>query len=173
METQNVAHVRSTRKAKKNPTKQVVAKSRAAAQIARAVKQAMPVSAPATAPLKVRHAAVKKGPRLVGKKTGLSKRAFYVQTLKENEKAKKSDVELQKVWDAEFPDTTSYKVAAIRSALNRGSFGAHGFTSKAYGKCAPAPEKKFVVKKAVPTIGIPETAPAATVQGADAKEGDQ
>ncbi len=95
-------------------------------------------------------AAVGKG--LVGKKSGLSKRAFYVQTLKENEKAKRSDAELQKIFDAEFPNTVSYPVKGIRSALNRGAFGDRGFTSQAYGEPAPA-------KKAAPTIGIPETAP--------------
>lgn len=172
METQNAAHVHRIRKAKKNPTKQVVANSRAAAQIAHAVKQAIPISAPATAPPDVRPAAVKKGPGLVGKKSGLSKRAFYVQTLKENEKAKRLDAELQKIFDAEFPGTVSYKVSAIRSALNRGGFGEVGFVAKAYGEPSPAPEKKFVAKKAVPTIGIPETAPAAAVQVAEAKEGD-
>lgn len=174
MKTQNAAHARSTRKAKKNSTKQVVARSRAAAQIARAVKQAMPVSALATAPPDVRPTAVKKGPGLVGKKSGLSKRAFYIQSLKENEKAKRSDADLQKVWDAEFPGTVSYKVAGIRSALNRGSFGDHGFTSKVYGEPSPAPEKKFRAKKAVPTIGIPaQAAPTTAVQVAETKDRGQ
>lgn len=183
MGTQTAAQVHNTRKAKKNPTKQVVAKSRAAVQIARAVRRAMPVSAPATAPPEVRPAAVKKGPRLVGNKSGLSKRAFYVQTLKENEKFKLTDAELQNTFDKEFPGTVSYKVSAIRAKLNRGGFGEVGFESKAYGepskkkatpaKPAPVPEKKFVAKKAVPTIWIPETAPAATGQVAEAKEGGQ
>jgi hypothetical protein len=107
----------------------------------------------------VRPAAVKKGPGLVGKKSGLSKRAYYIRTLKENEKAKQSDAELQEMWDAEFPGTTSYKVSAIRATLNRGGFGNHGFTSKAYSEPAAVREKKFRVKKAIPIIGIPETAP--------------
>ena len=173
MGKQNTANVHNTRKPKKNPTKQVVAKSRAAVQIERAVKQAMPVSAPATASPKVRPAAVKKGPGLVGKKSGLNKRAFYIRTLKENEKAKQSDAELQKVWDAEFPGTVSYKVSGIRSALNRGAFGDHGFQSKAYCEHVPIPEKKFRAKKAVPTIGIPETAPTAAMQDAETKDGGQ
>jgi len=67
----------------------------------------------------------------------------------------------------------SYKVAGIRSALNRGAFGDHGFVSKAYGEPAPVPEKKFRAKKAVPTIGMPETAPTTAVQATETKDGGQ
>src|SRR5659263_291562 len=70
----------------------------------------------------VKHTGETLGKGIKGKTSGINKRAFYVQTLKENEKAKRPDAELQKVFDAEFPDTVSYPVKGIRSASGRFAF---------------------------------------------------
>ncbi len=96
------------------------------------------------------------GKGLHGKTTGLSKTAFYIKTFKENAKLKRNDAELQKLFDAEFPGTVSYKVNAMRAKLNRGGWGDQGFTSQSYGE--PAPAK--AVKGPVGSISIPEAAPA-------------
>jgi hypothetical protein len=92
------------------------------------------------------------GRGLHGKTTGLSKTAFYIATFKENAKLKRNDAELQKIFDAEFPGTVSYKVNAMRAKLNRGGWGDQGFKSQPYGETAKA-------KKEIPTIGIPEVPP--------------
>ena len=95
----------------------------------------------------VKEAAVGKG---VTGKSGMNKTTFFLTSLKENEKAKKNDVELQKAWDKEFPDGTGRRwlVSEIRHMLNRGHYKANalaGFTSQEFGapakKEAPAPVK--------------------------------
>ena len=101
------------------------------------------------------------GKGLHGRTTGLSKTAFYIRTFKENAKLKRNDAELQKLFDAEFPGTVSYRVNAMRAKLNRGGWGDQGFQSQSYGaKAAPAvaPAKKG--KGPSGTISIPEAAPA-------------
>jgi hypothetical protein len=104
---------------------------------------------------------------LVGKKSGLNKKMFYIQTLKENEKAKRPDAEVQEIFDAEFPGTVSYKVSAMRSKLNGGGFGDVGFLSQSHDEPAK-------VKKAIATISLPdmshEPAPAKKVRLRPGKE---
>jgi len=64
-------------------------------------------------------------PGIKGKKSGLSKRAFYVETLLNARKNRTTDEMIQKMWEAEFPKSASYKVAAIRARLNRGEFAGY------------------------------------------------
>jgi hypothetical protein len=111
------------------------------------------------------------GKGLHGKTSGLSKTAFYIKTFKENAKLKRNDAELQKLFDAEFPGTVSYKVNAMRAKLNRGGWGDQGFQSQPYGEPVKAKAAKkgpsgsisipeaAPAKKEVPTIGIPDAAP--------------
>jgi len=97
-------------------------------------------------------------------KSGMNKTTFFLTSLKENEKAKRNDAELQKIWDKEFPDGTGRRwlVSEIRHMLNRGHYKGNAladFESKEFGapeKAAPTPAKE---KKEVPTIGIPDAAP--------------
>lgn len=104
-------------------------------------------------------AAVGKG---ITGKSGVNKTTFFLTSLKENEKAKKNDVELQKIWDKEFPDGSGRRwlVSEIRHMLNRGHYKANalaGFESHEFG--APAKETPVKEKAAVPTEPEPTHPP--------------
>ena len=66
------------------------------------------------------------GAAIVGP-SGLSKREFFKQTMEEQFAKKLTDEQLQLVWDTEFPSEqfgTRYLVKDMRSAYNRGAWGA-------------------------------------------------
>lgn len=63
--------------------------------------------------------------KLVGKKSGLSKRDYYCKTLLAAIKNRTTDEMLARMWKAEFPTTKCYPVGMIRAALNRGDYVAY------------------------------------------------
>lgn len=105
-------------------------------------------------------------------KSGMNKTTFFLTSLKENEKAKKNDVELQKTWDKEFAEGTGRRwlVSEIRHMLNRGHYKANalaGFESHEFG----APEKKEAPAKvkAAPVKAAPAKAKGKAKATAPAK----
>jgi SPP1 gp7 family putative phage head morphogenesis protein len=94
----------------------------------------------------------------VGKTTGMNKSQFYLKTLLENEELKRTDKELQAIWDAEFPpsETRQYRVSFIRGRINKGFYGKRAdFTSHAYDANKNIIPKKVVVPKPKAVTAVP------------------